>query len=68
MSSKRHLRRKSCEGKARYDDLDSARSAARRRSYATGHLIVAYRCRFGRQHYHIGHAPAWVMQTLTKGN
>lgn len=53
-ASKRHVRRKSCEGKVRYvnhADADQNAMSARRR---TRQNIQAYKCRFC-SGYHIGH-------------
>lgn len=57
MSSKRHLRRKACEGKVRHESSAAAmrhiRSLRRQGDLYTGPLN-AYRCEFCRG-YHIGH-------------
>lgn len=55
MASKRHLRRKQCERKRRYDSEDAAWRAARslRRAKAETN-IEAYPCQHCRG-YHVGH-------------
>ena len=63
MSSKRALRRKSCEGKTQYDTQAEAEVAARHRSRQTGQWLVPYHCRFCNR-YHIGHPPARVVQSI----
>lgn len=57
MSTKRGLRRKSCQGKIQYETKAVAQLALRdlRRKGATG-LLNVYPCKFGK-HYHVGHRP-----------
>ena len=54
VSSKRHLRRKSCTGKLAHTRQDALYHAylLRRKD---GGRVVAYKCRFG-DHWHVGHA------------
>lgn len=57
MASKRRIRRKSCDGKIRYDTADAAskgRSSLNRAKGYQGFMNV-YRCSFCGG-YHIGHA------------
>lgn len=57
MSSKRHLRRRSCERKIRHATRDAARDALRvavRRWGSTGFFKI-YHCSFCNG-YHVGHA------------
>jgi hypothetical protein len=63
MSSKRHIRRRSCEGKTAYPSIDKARYAAHLASKRSSEKIVPYRCEFCRQ-WHIGHPPARVQRRL----
>ena len=53
MASKRHVRRKSCEGKFRHENKTTAISheiGLRR----LGERVVVYKCRFCKG-YHVGH-------------
>lgn len=63
MASKRRLRRKACDGKAKHerDGAVIAAGIARKRS---GHYIVSYKCRFCGK-YHIGHPPSSVRKALS---
>jgi hypothetical protein len=58
VSSKRHMRRKGCEGKIRYSTPEAAEQALRETEYVYGtrHLNV-YACNLGGgpTHYHVGH-------------
>lgn len=63
MASKRHLRRKSCSGKARYTRAQDAQHAAAAAGRRTQEWIVAYGCPFCGGH-HIGHPPAHVRQSI----
>lgn len=56
MSSKRHQRRKSCEGKIQYATLGEALQAKRRIARLFNDFMQAYKCEFG-NHFHQGHAP-----------
>jgi hypothetical protein len=56
MSSKRHIRRKSCEGKVRYATVEEARKRLRGG-------MNAYRCKFCGG-YHIGHRPGTTAKVL----
>ncbi len=54
MASKRHVRRKSCEGKIKYLTMEDARNASgRARRLGTG-SFTAYKCKFC-EYYHKGH-------------
>ena len=55
MSSKRRLRRQSCEGKDRYPNMDVASRYAKIACKRAHGWIVPYHCRFCGG-YHIGHA------------
>ncbi len=59
MSSKRAVRRKSCETKVRHSTQEQA--------WATAHRLmngaVPYKCRFG-NHWHTGHHPAQVKRSV----
>lgn len=56
MSSKRHLRRRSCEGKRRHPD----KNAANRAAYGTGRHNAATRMAPGDMHaYHCPHCGFW---------
>ncbi len=63
MASKRHLRRKSCEGKMAFNDFFSAARHAVYRAHQSGDYLLAYRCRFCRK-FHIGHPPRRVLQAI----
>ena len=63
VSSKRHIRRKSCQGKKAFPSIEKARYAAYLRSKKSGEKIVPYRCRFCRQ-WHIGHPPSGIQRKL----
>jgi hypothetical protein len=55
MSSKRRIRRNSCEGKRRFatqTDAVAAMISFQKRS--KDHTLAAYKCRFG-NHWHFGH-------------
>ena len=54
MASKRHLRRKACEGKIKFADFKSAHQACISYKHKFGHYMRAYPCRFC-SGYHIGH-------------
>ncbi len=55
MSSKRRIRRKSCEGKRRHKTHEDAMKELRGCSVKTGLRI--YKCQFC-HHYHVGHMSA----------
>jgi hypothetical protein len=63
MASKRHQRRKSCEGKIRFTDYISARRAATSHQYAYGQWMNPYPCKFCHG-WHIGHPPKKVRQAI----
>jgi len=63
MASKRHLRRKSCEGKIRFTDAASAQRAATSHEYAFKHWMVPYPCKFCGG-YHIGHPNKKIKQKI----
>ncbi|MGC4076904.1 MAG: hypothetical protein QM702_07685 [Rubrivivax sp.] len=59
MSSKRRIRRRSCTGKQRFDDVDAAQRAISsliRRRGPQGGWLQPYHCQFCRG-VHFGHAP-----------
>lgn len=57
MASKRHARRRQCEGKKRYADAASAQRIAAKmaRRNADGWWLNVYKCPFCKA-YHVGHA------------
>jgi hypothetical protein len=62
MSSKRHIRRKSCTGKQRFADELAARAAIHaliRAKGRQGGYLSPYRCRFC-SGFHFGHTPGGV--------
>lgn len=63
MSSKRHLRRRACRSKARYNEREDAKRAAWEARQRTGSLIWPYGCRWCKG-YHIGHPPKEVIQSV----
>lgn len=63
MASKRHLRRKACSGKVRYQTDQDARRAAAAACRRTQDWIVHYKCRFCGG-IHIGHPPKNVRQAI----
>ena len=64
MSSKRAVRRKSCSGKVRYDDIELAWKAVRASGARDNSgWILPYKCRFCGG-YHIGHAPKRVKKVF----
>ena len=65
MASKRHQRRKACDGKRRYDTVVEAQAGARKLKKFTGKKdwLVAYRCKFCHG-FHFGHPPAKVRQAI----
>lgn len=63
MASKRHIRRKSCDGKRRYDTMVAAQVTARRATERTQSKLNAYRCT-NCGGFHIGHAPVRVSVKL----
>jgi hypothetical protein len=52
MASKRHIRRRACEGKIAFASPDAAWARIRR----DGLKLEVYRCQFAK-HWHIGHGP-----------
>jgi hypothetical protein len=60
MSSKRHLRRRSCESKRAYPTQQAAWGGLKR---TAGSGLLLYRCRWCGQ-YHVGHPPARVRQAI----
>ncbi len=63
MASKRHLRRKQCEGKRPFDTVEKAGHEASKRAHITGQFIIAYHCDFCHK-YHVGHPPKEVRRAL----
>ncbi|MDY7027968.1 MAG: hypothetical protein SVR04_06700 [Spirochaetota bacterium] len=53
MSSKRRIRRRSCEGKVRHESLEAAKIACREMR-RQGEIVRPYHCRFCGG-YHVGH-------------
>lgn len=56
MSSKRHQRRKACDGKRRYETSEEAVKLACYLTHRDGYPMRAYKCQFCRG-YHVGHMP-----------
>ena len=54
MASKRHQRRKSCEGKIQYPDESAAAEIAKRLTRRDSTRMSWYRCKFCKK-WHIGH-------------
>lgn len=63
MASKRHLRRKSCERKKRFQNFEEANQAAKSHMRQFNAWMTAYPCKFG-NHYHIGHPPRRIRQAI----
>lgn len=63
MSSKRNLRRQSCEGKIRFTFKQDAIAAACSYRHAYGGDVQPYKCSFG-NHYHIGHTPSRIKRII----
>lgn len=51
MASKRRIRKKSCQGKRRFEDPQEAQQLAMK------YGLVMYKCKFSSKHFHIGHPP-----------
>lgn len=54
MASKRRIRRKSCDGKIKFEDESAAVAAAIAYRRNLGHWMNTYKCRFCGK-WHIGH-------------
>lgn len=65
MASKRHIRRKACGRKTRFDK-QSAKTAAFLARRRTGDIIVSYHCQ-NCGSYHIGHVPFVVQKAIKYG-
>ena len=64
MSSKRSLRKKSCDGKQKYDTQSKAELAAKIvGKNIGGQWLTAYKCEFCGK-YHIGHPPYNVRRSI----
>lgn len=63
MSSKRHIRRQSCEGKVRYPDMETASRYAKEACKRAHNWIVPYHCQFCGS-FHIGHATASAKRSI----
>ena len=63
MASKRHQRRKACEGKVKFSDFATASRAAYSYQRTFGHWMLAYKCDFC-SGYHIGHPPRHIRQAI----
>lgn len=64
MASKRHLRRKSCEGKIQFPDKETAMKACFSYKRKFGQFMTAYPCKFG-NHWHMGHPTKQVRTALS---
>lgn len=59
MASRRHVRRRACEGKRRFDDPEAAnRAASLTWAMTTVYFanVHVYRCSADGSHWHVGHA------------
>ena len=63
MASKRHQRRKACEGKIRFTDHLAAERAASSHVRKYHEWMRAYRCKFC-SGFHVGHPPRHVRQAI----
>ena len=63
MASKRHVRRKQCEGKIKFPDQQTAERAAASHMRAHSLWMTAYHCPHCSR-YHIGHPPSRVRQAI----
>ena len=63
MASKRHVRRKQCEGKLKFPDQPAAQRAAASHMKTYGQWMTGYRCKFCNG-FHIGHPPKYVRQAI----
>lgn len=65
MASKRRLRRKSCEGKVRYQTPQIAMSVLFRlkRQKKLNGVLNTYKCKFCGK-FHLGHAPGFVQRKM----
>lgn len=63
MSSKRRIKRKSCEGKVLFKTHDEALIVLKKRFKNTFERIGVYKCQFG-NHYHIGHSNRKMKQYI----
>lgn len=63
MSSKRGIRRRSCERKKQYPTHDVAERDARALARRTHERFAVYRCQWCHQ-FHVGHMQAWMIQAI----
>jgi len=63
MGSKRHQRRKSCDGKIQFKSQRDAERAAGSYSATYKVWMTAYHCQFCKQ-YHIGHPPKRIRRAI----
>ena len=63
MASKRHVRRKACEGKVKFTDQEKATKAAYSYLKSYGQYMHTYKCKFCSR-WHIGHPPKAVRRAL----
>jgi len=63
MASKRHLRRKSCEGKVRHESQEDARVAIKRDFWNAHERVGAYKCKFCGG-WHVGHTPHKIRRAI----
>jgi len=66
MASKRHIRRKSCEGKQRYTTVEAAKKALciATRIYGRNGVMNVYHCKFCKG-VHLGHAPNFIQRRFS---
>ncbi len=65
MSSRRHERRKSCEGKIKFNSEQDAERAAGSYSATFKVWMTAYHCKFCKK-YHIGHPPKRIRLAISR--
>lgn len=66
LASKRHVRRKQCEGKRTYDDSQTALSVANRMCHQGEGQLRAYHCSFCHK-WHVGHPNLHSMEFPARG-
>ena len=65
MASKRHQRRRACEGKVSYETIEDATDAARKYRHDFGQRLTPYRCKWC-GNYHVGHPPRHVRRAIAQ--
>jgi len=64
MSSKRHQRRKACDGKEQHSNQAGAVRHLISLKHKGDYGLITYKCPFG-NHWHVGHPPRKVRQALS---